>query len=625
MKTRPSSIFFATLCVSLFVQFISPAFGRGGRGGGGGFGGGGGMSRPSGGFSGGMSRPSGGGMSRPSGGASSRPSGGLSGGSRPSVGSSPSFNRPSAGTSRPNLGTGSGSRPSNQPGTRPNIGAGAGLAGGGGIGSRPSTLPSTGIGSGAGIGSRPTTLPSTRTGAGVAAGAANRAGYTLPGLGSGSAGTRLPNQGAGLQERAANRPQTLEDRRSSLNDRMTSGREDHQANRGDMQNDRQDWRDNNREDWQDYGNVYHGGWYNGSWNPGEGWSYMWDNYPGAAALGLTRWGVNRLAYGFGYWGYSNPYATEGSSSSSSYSYSEPLVQYSDSGEADSGATEATTDPGTAPAETAPTGPPEPTEPGMSAFEQARSAFYAGEYETAMTQLDVTLQTMPRDTVVHEFRGLVLFAMKKYPDSAAAVYAVLSAGPGWDWTTMSGLYPNVEVYTKQLRELEAFMKSNPTSADASFLLGYHYMTMGYKESSVEYFALALKQLPGDKLLTQLVGMTPANGKAVKTPPPTPPVPVELAPDQILTVDKMVGTWKASNPEAQFELTLTKEGKFVWSYSRGKTKESVTGVFAVDQNNLAMEPDAGGTMLAEITNSGPTQFHFKMVGGEPDDKGLVFEKS
>ena len=88
--------------------------------------------------------------------------------------------------------------------------------------------------------------------------------------------------------------------------------------------------------------------------------------------------------------------------------------------------------------------------------------------------------------------------------------------------------------------------------------------------------------------------------------------------------MVGTWKADSAEAQFELALTKDGTFVWSYSRGKTKESVKGVFAVDQNNLAMEPDAGGTMLAEITNSSPTQFQFKMIGGEPDDQGLLFVK-
>jgi hypothetical protein len=31
-----------------------------------------------------------------------------------------------------------------------------------------------------------------------------------------------------------------------------------------------------------------------------------------------------------------------------------------------------------------------------------------------------------------------------------------------------------------------------------------------------------------------------------------------------------------------------------------------------------------MLAEITSASPTQFQFKMVGGEPDDKGLMFAR-
>ncbi|RLT09006.1 MAG: hypothetical protein DWI22_06895 [Planctomycetota bacterium] len=614
MKTRYSRIFVATLFASLFVDLMSPAFGRGGRGGGGGFnagalrgggggGGGGGVSRPSGGFS---------------GAAVTRPSGTMS---RPSVGSSPSFNRPSSAISRPNSGTGSGTRPSIQPGTRPNIGTGSGLSSATRDGSRPATLPttrpSTGIGSGVGIRSRPATLPSTRpvrTGGGERL--ANRVGNTLPGLGNGNAGSRLPNQGEGLQERAANRPQTVEDRRSSLDERMTSGGED-RPDRGELQDDRQEWRDDNREDWQDHLSEHHGDWHNGSWDLGDGWDYMWDNHPVAAAVGVTRWSVNRLAYGFGYWGYVNPYYGPAYSTSSySYSYAQPLVVYS---------TAAPTDPGVQTAAAAPVEPPQPTDEGMAAFEAARTAFYGGEYEKSLTLMDTTLKTMPHDTVVHQFRGLVLFALKKYPEAAAAIYAVLSAGPGWDWTTMSGVYPGVDVYTKQLRDLENFVKSNPASADGTFLLGYHYMTMGHKDVANQYFGMALKQLPGDKLLTQLAGTTTPVSASSKSSSPTPPPAAELPADQILSADKMVGTWKASNPDAQFELTLAKDGTFVWSYSRGKTKEAVKGVFAIHQNNLAMEPDAGGTMVAEITSSGPTQFHFQMVGGEPDDKGLIFDKN
>jgi hypothetical protein len=92
-----------------------------------------------------------------------------------------------------------------------------------------------------------------------------------------------------------------------------------------------------------------------------------------------------------------------------------------------------------------------------------------------------------------------------------------------------------------------------------------------------------------------------------------------------MEKMVGTWKASSADAQFELQLKADGVFVWSFTRGKTMESVKGVFAVDQNNLAMEPDAGGTMLAEIDLTSPSQMLFKMVGGEQNDPGLQFTRN
>jgi tetratricopeptide (TPR) repeat protein len=463
----------------------------------------------------------------------------------------------------------------------------------------------------------------------VGAGLANRPNNSLPGMGEAGLGSRLPNQGAGIQDRRAERPQTMEDRRTDLNSRLSEAQGGRQENRGDRQDDRQEWRDGsredrqdfrneNREDWQDFAQEYHGDWYNGSWDPGEGWDYMWDNYPGAAAIGVTRWGVNRLAYGFGYWGYSNPWGDYGYSSGSSYSYAEPMVTY-----VDSSSSSVTVESGAEQTDVAAAALPQPTDEGMQAFDEARTAFYGGEFEKALTLLDTTLKTMPSDPVVHEFRGLVFFSLKKYSEASAAVYAVLSAGPGWDWTTMSGLYSNVEVYTQQLRELENFVKATPTSADGNFLLGYHYLSMGHKDAAAEHFAAALQQLPGDKLLIQLAGEKASSGQKPTTPP-APPAPADLAPEKVLTVDKLVGNWAASSAGAQFELTLTAEGAFTWSFSRGDKKESVKGVFAVDQNALAMEPDAGGTMLAEIDLTSPTAFTFKMVGGGADDPGLQFAK-
>ncbi len=390
---------------------------------------------------------------------------------------------------------------------------------------------------------------------------------------------------------------------------MSSGREDRQGNHSDMQNDRQDHRNNSREDWQNFADDHHanhGDWYHDCWHPGAGWNNMWNNYPVAAAFGVTAWGVNRLAYGFGYWGYSNPYASGGGS----YNYSEPLVSYSDGGSAGTPA-----EPTTAQAEQA--------DAGKTAFHDARTAFYEGDATKALTLLDTALKTMPQDTVVHEFRSLVLFALKKYPESAAAIYAVLSAGPGWDWTTMSSLYPGVDGYTQQLRALEDFARSNPKSADAHFLLGYHYMTATHLEAASKQFKLAQAQLPDDKLLVQLLSMTAPADESAKTA--APPAPADVPAEKVLSAEKLVGTWKASSQGAEFQLDLAKDGTFVWAYSRGKDKQSVKGVYAVDQNNLALEPDAGGTMLSEVDLTDPSQFLFKMIGGDAKDPGLQFKKS
>jgi hypothetical protein len=63
--------------------------------------------------------------------------------------------------------------------------------------------------------------------------------------------------------------------------------------------------------------------------------------------------------------------------------------------------------------------------------------------------------MPKDAATHEFRSLTQFALGKYQEAAATIYAVLAVGPGWDWTTLSSMYPDIDTYTAQLRKLEEY--------------------------------------------------------------------------------------------------------------------------------------------------------------------------
>jgi tetratricopeptide (TPR) repeat protein len=424
----------------------------------------------------------------------------------------------------------------------------------------------------------------------------------------------LGDRGARPSQLPANR--TPEQRREALNDRLSGEnrsnrdwnqvRQDWQQQRDQVREDWQQHRDQARDDWQNWFDDHYGrydGWYGGHapgyWNR---WDYMWDNYPVAAAVGLTWWGANSLGYLFGYSDYSNPYYAE----SMPVSYAEPVL--------------------TMPIEPAPEQPAQVTSalpPGVSPeavakFDQARAAFLEGRYDEAIKLTDAAVAQMPRDAVLHEFRSLVLFALQRYSESAAAIHAVLAVGPGWDWKTMSSLYPNVDVYTGQLRALEAARDKDPKAADLRFLLGYHYLTCGYQDAALSAFQRAVELQPKDTVAAALVAqLSPRDAQPAKVAAAAAPKPVPAG--------DVVGDWSASGKgTAKYSMNLRKDGTFTWAFSRGSRKQDAKGVYTMEGNVLAMEPDTGGVMLAELTPKGPDTLHFLMVGGAKDDPGLEFRR-
>src|SRR4051794_27639999 len=106
------------------------------------------------------------------------------------------------------------------------------------------------------------------------------------------------------------------------------------------------------------------------------------------------------------------------------------------------------------------------------LDEARLAFKDGKYADAQAKVEQAIAKLPSDAALHEFRALTLFAQGKYKDAAAALYAVLAAGPGWNWETMRGLYGDPADYTKQLRALEQYVKDHPDAAEGHFLSAYH---------------------------------------------------------------------------------------------------------------------------------------------------------
>ena len=191
------------------------------------------------------------------------------------------------------------------------------------------------------------------------------------------------------------------------------------------------------------------------------------------------WGLGSVANSWLYSGYSNPYyatvvAAQPAQTTVVYDYSQPINVTA--APPDASVTEST----------------------EQVFSAARDSFMAGDYQRALDLSDQVLKQTPNAAVVHEFRALCLFALKRYDDAASVAYAVLTAGPGWNWSTMVGLYPGVDTYTDQLRALEAFARANPNSTSARFLLGYHYMVQGNQEAAAEQFENVVKLQPNETL-------------------------------------------------------------------------------------------------------------------------------
>jgi tetratricopeptide (TPR) repeat protein len=320
---------------------------------------------------------------------------------------------------------------------------------------------------------------------------------------------------------------------------------------------------------------------------------------------LTNWAAGSLFYDTGYSSYENPYYVPPTTTvveSPAINYSQPIV---------------TT-----------TVLPEPTAPtvvaAVSDSDQAREAFYQGDYAKALASVDAALSKTSSDAVLHELRALCLFAMQKYKEAAGTLYAVLSVTPGWDWTTMSSLYPSVDTYTQQLRALEDYVRQNPDSADARFDLAYHYLTAGHRDEAAKQLKDIVRLSPNDQVSRQLLAMIAPSesgspSAAPAASPTTEPEPKRTAPSSI------VGNWKApATAGGTVELTLLEDGRFTWKLTRQDKSQTFEGQYELTGTALVLEYSNGGTMVARVNSEGTDRFAFKMVGGQPNDPGLTFTK-
>lgn len=351
------------------------------------------------------------------------------------------------------------------------------------------------------------------------------------------------------------------------------------------------------------GPGFHPGWYHGDWH--DDWVGPWHYGPTAwFSIGFVTGAVVWDApWYWGYYPYYNPYYTEVIVvNGATIDYSQPIVV-------------------AAPQAAATVQPSLADDPAAALLEGARGAFARGDYPAAMVQVNQAIAQKPNDPLLHEFRALILFATRQYKASAEAAYAVLSVGPGWDWATLSGFYPDVNVYTTQLRALEQYRNQNVNLPEIRFLLAYHYMSCGHPEAAVIELKEVVKLNPKDQLAAQLLaglsGEKPAAPAIATLENVAAPSPVSAA--------NLVGEWDATRADGStFHFMLTSGSAYAWKFTKGGKSQDYTGEYTVADGLLILKQGGKPVLIGQVTMLDANRFNFKLVGENPTDPGLTFTK-
>ena len=341
-------------------------------------------------------------------------------------------------------------------------------------------------------------------------------------------------------------------------------------------------------------------------------------FAAGAATGVTAWALGSSFYNWGYASYANPYYAEAT-------VAQPIVieQTIAGGEPQTVSVPAS--PMTTASRSTRRRPRplrrSPIPPSRSSTRPVQ-AFRSGDYAGALQLTDEALKVLQNDATLHEFRALVLFAVGKYDLAAGPLYAVLSVGPGWDWTTMVGLYPSIDVYTAQLRKLEAFISANPTSTSARFVLAYHYLTQGHIDAAVGQLKQVVALAPEDTLSAQLVKQfSPAGNGTGDCGGQRPLRPRWRQPAK---PGKLAGKWTA-NPARDTTIAIGGRGRrglHLEGRLQGQAQQ-LSGKWSLTDNllTLAQEGDAGA-LVGRVAWQADDKWSFRVIGTGAEDQGLLF---
>ena len=365
---------------------------------------------------------------------------------------------------------------------------------------------------------------------------------------------------------------------------------------------------------------YHG-WYNGCWS-----GYWGSSWYSPVVWGAVGWGLGSVTSSYfntGY-GYVNPYyvapavGTTTVANSIPYDYSQPVVVNNYITAESQGSTASST---SSPVTTASPVANAKVEESFTDFDNGLATFKQGDYQGALNSFNAALGKNGGDPVVHEVRALTLFALGDYSSAAPALNSLLAAAPGMDWTTMSSLYGNSDDYTAQLRKLEEYCKANPKNPASAFVLAYHYLVIGAKDSAVRALKVVVENQPKDvtaKRMLEALDPKPVEAKAA--PQPQAEELAKPAPE----VD-LVGKWQAIAGTTSIDLTITEDSTFTWKATEmGKPAVELSGDFGTNGDAVLMETSDKGSLGGTVKSLNSDEWVLNPPGATDDNAGLKFKR-
>jgi tetratricopeptide (TPR) repeat protein len=179
------------------------------------------------------------------------------------------------------------------------------------------------------------------------------------------------------------------------------------------------------------------------------------------------------------------------------------------------------------------------------FSWAQDAFRNGDYDSALLWATNSNRDVPQART-RALLAQILFAQGDYRGAATEARAAVAMGPVMDWRTLYSYYGYATPrFSRQLQNLEEFLRQNPSSADAHFVLGYQRLVLGQAEAAHAQLAIASVIEPTDVPATALlakdgVEIVSSNRPLAGAAPPK--AGVEVA-RRLTTPPIGVGPWSA----------------------------------------------------------------------------------